>query len=258
MFLDLTYTVRHLLKQIGYDRPGGGRSVSGAAGGHQAHAHAVAGQHLCGADRNQFLLAPGNTFAAQYHEREPPVLDPEPPFSRCFLLPLPEEADSAASREVQSNWPASSFTAISLPPWARRLTWRGPVAVRGSSTGRPARPSACITWTGRSANCSAPPPDGCASNLVQRWLSRDAKPLRKAVQAWIDEQWKKHELGADQFIASLRNTAKQNSAKRRRTLSTTVIAPLIRRYAELAKNHMGGRKATCRSPTSRRTKSRTS
>ena len=46
-----------------------------------------------------FFSTPGNSFSAHYHERSA-ILDSDPPFSRCFVLPMPEEADTANSREM--------------------------------------------------------------------------------------------------------------------------------------------------------------
>src|SRR5262249_44439825 len=39
--------------------------------------------------------------------------------------------------------------------------------------------------------------------IVQRWLSKDSKPVRAAVEAHVQEQWLQRELGADAFIHRL-------------------------------------------------------
>jgi hypothetical protein len=39
--------------------------------------------------------------------------------------------------------------------------------------------------------------------LVQRWMSKDSKPVARQVQDWVQEQWVQHELGADSFIHRL-------------------------------------------------------
>jgi hypothetical protein len=41
--------------------------------------------------------------------------------------------------------------------------------------------------------------------LVDRWMSKECKPLQAAVQDWVQEQWTTQELGADSFISTLQD-----------------------------------------------------
>ena len=51
----------------------------------------------------------------------------------------------------------------------------------------------------------------------------------------MDGEWKKNELGADQFIASLPHCETELKQQPEDAFQD-IIAPLIRRYADLAKN----------------------
>src|SRR5262249_59026630 len=76
MFLDLTYTVRHLLKRAGYEQP----EVTGLfllppTQGTRARTLPLGNAYAALTEIN-FFATPGHSFAAQYREREAPVLDP--------------------------------------------------------------------------------------------------------------------------------------------------------------------------------------
>ncbi len=100
MFLDLAYTLRALLKQAGYEQP----DVVGVfllPGVDRNRTRVLTLGNACAALRELSHFArPGTTFTARYHQREAPVQDSEPPFSRCVMLPLPEETDEASTREL--------------------------------------------------------------------------------------------------------------------------------------------------------------
>jgi eukaryotic-like serine/threonine-protein kinase len=237
MFLDMTYTVRHLLKQIGYDRPDViGLFLLPPVEGKRSRTLSLGNAYAALTEIN-FFSAPGNTFAAQYQDREPPLLDPDPPFSRCFLVPLLDETDATASREPIERTAQFLFRDLTSPlgkaadlarscvPWKQR-------GFTASTFGL-----FHVDWPQRELLRTAS--RQLCQQLVQRWLSREAKPIRKAVQSWIDEQWKKHELGADHFIARLREQCESALCRAPEDTFQAVIAPLVQRYVELAKNNMG-------------------
>ena len=111
MFLDLTYTVRTLLKQIGYEQP----EVVGLlflppTEGKRTR-KAVAGQHLCGPHRDHFLL-----LAGQFVRRPVSRTRTADPRSRPAVQPLFPAADGRGSRHRQEPgnariWPVNSCTA---------------------------------------------------------------------------------------------------------------------------------------------------
>jgi serine/threonine protein kinase len=242
MFLDLTYTVRNLLKQAGYNQP----DVTGLfflppTKGRRARTLAL-GNAYAALTEMTFFSTPGNSFAAQYHEREAPLLDPSPPFARCFVLPLSGEGDAESGEETLQL--AGHFV-------YRDLT--SPLAKAADDV----RFAQARLWPQESQTCStfglyqvAWPRRELLRNaarrlchqLVQRWMSKDAKPVAKAAHAWIDEEWKAKDLGADHFIAGMRELCEQSLGKAAEDVFHDIIAPLKGRAAGAAQNAPAAKK----------------
>jgi hypothetical protein len=64
---------------------------------------------------------------------------------------------------------------------------------------------------------------------VQRWISKDSKPIRDAVQDWVKEQWAGLGLGGDSFIGRLRETVQQRLKKSPESLLQAPSEPLLQR-----------------------------
>ena len=45
--------------------------------------------------------------------------------------------------------------------------------------------------------------------LVQRWMSKDSKPIREAVRSWVEEQWTRQELGSSVLMERLVESSQQ-------------------------------------------------
>ena len=89
-----------------------------------------------------------------------------------------------------STWPASSCTATSLAAGPGRRPGPGRPAAPAVAVARPVLPDVRPVHPRLAAPpCCARRPAACASCLVQRWMSKDSKPMREAVQAWVQEQW---------------------------------------------------------------------
>ncbi len=100
MFLDLAYTVRALLKQAGYQQPDVvGLFLLPSVDRNRTRTMTLGNACAALRELNHFAT-PGRTFTAKYHQRKAPILDSEPPFGRCILLPLPDETDEVATREL--------------------------------------------------------------------------------------------------------------------------------------------------------------
>src|SRR5262249_3553421 len=99
-FIDLAYVVRSLLKRRGYEEPDlVGLLLLPALDGSRTRTMTVGNAYAALTELNHYAT-PGTVFSARYHEREAPIEDPEPPFNRCMMLPLPEESDEVATREL--------------------------------------------------------------------------------------------------------------------------------------------------------------
>ena len=160
VFLDLAYTLRAMLRQMGYAQPDVvGLLLLPPVDRHRTRVLPL-GNACAALTELSYYSSPTSVFTARYHEREAPVQDPDPPFSRCFLLQMPDEADETATRELIDS--AGQFlhrdlcsplgkaadlgrAGLSAPPWEQR----GPVlpdvrpvppvlaAARAAARGRP-------------------------------------------------------------------------------------------------------------------------
>ncbi|MFO0841053.1 MAG: tubulin-like doman-containing protein [Gemmataceae bacterium] len=93
MFIDLAYTLRALLRQMGYENPDVvALLLVPPVDGSRTKVMSLGNTYASLAELNYFGR-PETVFQARYHDREPPVLDPGPPFSRVVALPFPDEGD---------------------------------------------------------------------------------------------------------------------------------------------------------------------
>jgi serine/threonine protein kinase len=209
MFLDLAYTVRALLRHMGYAQP----DVVGLfllPPVDPAKTRVLPLGNTCAALRELLHFArPGTTFSARYHEREEPVRDGEPPFSRCLLLPLPEETD-------EQNQAV-------LTQMAGQMLWRELCSPLGQAApvGRASLPPPPDSQHGLffqtfglfnlrwpRANLHQAVARQLCQRLVQDWMSKDSKPIRERVQTWVQEQRARRDLEATHFLGELTEACK--------------------------------------------------
>jgi eukaryotic-like serine/threonine-protein kinase len=215
VFLDLAYVLRRQLKQLGYRQPDvvgllvapehapeaedeGARGSAGKGSGARAALAAPRQSARMLTQSNAFaaltelshFATPGNTFHARYHDQEPAIQDSEPPFTRWALLPLPEEAGEAGAREVAAlageflgrdlasplgQAAALARAGLPAPPWPERGLFCQTFGLYQFIS--PHRP-----MVERAAR-------GLCARLLQRWITKDAGPVRTAVEARVREQW---------------------------------------------------------------------
>ncbi len=233
VFLDVAYTLRARLRQMGYEqpdvvallllpKPDAGRTRTLAVG----NTYAALTELI-------HYATPGTTFTAKYHDREPPVRDGDPPFGRVLVLPLPDETDEVATRELVEL--AGEFLARDLASPIGRACDLARAGL--SSPPWEARGLHCHTfglyqliWPRRELEQSAA--RRLCQRLVQRWMTKDSKPVREAVQGWVREQWAGRELGADRFIERLLDAARAKLGRGPEEAFAEVIEPLVRRTIE--------------------------
>jgi serine/threonine protein kinase/uncharacterized damage-inducible protein DinB len=228
MFLDLAYTLRAMLKQAGYHQPD------------------VVGLFLLPTvDRNRTRTLPlgnayaalrelcyfarhGTTFMAQYHTREPALEDSDPPFARSILLPLPDETDESATRQIIEK--AGLFLARDLcSPF-------GPAADlgRGGLIGASWEARGLFYQTFGLYQLSWPRHELTSAlarrlchRLVQRWMSKDSKPIREAVRAWVEEQWAQQQLGVNLLMEQLSEMSRQALGQDPDEVFRSLVQPLV-------------------------------
>jgi serine/threonine protein kinase len=239
-FLDLAYLVRSLLKRRGYEEPDviGLLLLPGLDGN---HSRVLTVGNACAAlTELSYYATPGTVFSARYSDREPPIEDSEPPFNRCILLPLPEESDEVATRELAEL--AGYFLArdlcsplgraadlgragLSAPPWPSRGLYYQTFGLHR------------LSWPRRALIRKAA--RRLCQRLVERWMTKDSKPLREAVQTFVRDQWTERGLGADQFIERLQGECAKALGQVPEDLFATAIDPVVTRCQATAAGGSG-------------------
>jgi serine/threonine protein kinase len=227
MFLDLAYTVRSILKHAGYQQP----DVVGLFLLPNVDRNRTRIQTLgnaCAALRElRYFARPGITFTTKYHQREPAVQDSDPPFSRSIFLPLPEETNELATRQTVEE--AGLYLARDLCSPLGTVADLG----RGGMTGTPWESRGLFYQTFGLYQLSWPRHELLSTlagrlcqRLVQRWMSKDSKPIREAVRAWVEEQWSKQQLGSSVLMERLGETTQQVLGQDSEALFCAILEPL--------------------------------
>ncbi len=232
IFLDLAYTLRALLRQMGYDQPDVVGLLLLPPVDHCRTRVVPLGNAFAALTELRHYSAPDSAFAARYHEREAPIHDTEPPFSRCILLPLPDEADEVATRELVDLAGQHLYrdlcsplgkaadlgrAGLPAPPWQSRGLFYQTFGQYQLAWPR----HALRRETGRRL----------CQKLLLRWMSKDSKPLREAVQTWIQEQWARLELGSEPMISHLRDACQGLLRQAPEDAFLAAVRPLVERCA---------------------------
>src|SRR5262249_38691892 len=98
--LDAAYTVRSLLRQMGYDPPDVvGLLLLPPVDGNRTQVMSV-GNTFAALTELLYYANPATRYQSKFHDREGALSDEDPPFPRCLVLPLPDESDEVAAGEV--------------------------------------------------------------------------------------------------------------------------------------------------------------
>lgn len=233
MFIDLAYTLRALLKQMGYENPDVvALLLLPPIDGGRTKVMSLGNTYAALAELNYFGM-PGTVFQARYHERESPVQDNGPPFSRVTILPFPDENDEVATRELIDLAGQTLYRELATPLGkAADLARAGLPSPPWDSRGQYFQTFNLfqISWP-RQALVQALGRQLCLK-LVQRWASKDARPVRDQAQQWVQEQWHILELGADCFIHRIQALVLKSLGKPPEGAFLAITEPLNRGSAQ--------------------------
>ena len=265
MFLDLAYTVRMLLRRLGYGWPDvvgllfapmistrasrQGTSSPGVPGhappGATARTPLPLGNACAALAELHHFARPDAEFSARYLEKESPLTDPGPPFARTVLLPIPEEAQTRAAAEVVGM--AARFLLDDSCFGLGKLS-------SAARAGLPAPPPArCGQYFETFGTYRLTVPRRqvvrrlaalCVQKLVRRWVSKDTKALEDPVRGWVEEQWRGHELGAEHFIGRVQQACEKRLGKAPEAAFNAALQPLL---AKLGEGPTAGPKSSGRS-----------
>jgi hypothetical protein len=243
MLLDLAYLARQQLHALGHDSA----EVIGVcylppADRDPRRAAELANAFAALSELNHFS-SPHAVFTACYELGEKRKADPlftwrGPPMNRCQFFALPEKREAAVNEDAGGAPVFPPLLSKTLSTVARCLfsectTGLGraadeqrlrPTAETGAGRTRADRPAASqggaqyqlvglyrILWPRRQLLEQAA--SGVCRRLVKRWMSKDARPIRDAVQEWMKEKWEAVGLSADQAIGRFQESC-QNALGR--------------------------------------------
>jgi hypothetical protein len=260
MVLDLAYVVRTLLKQLGFERP----EVVGLffvppLTENPAQLTGVGNAHAALTELNHFS-SPRYTFALNCDSRDSPVtgpvVDADPPFSRCVLLPLAEAAPQSLALAghflaAELTTPLGRSADMGRREQLQLIEERG----TGSDDSAAANPRSAlldrrlllstfglhrVVWPRRAMLTRAA--RRLCRRLVERWMTKDPKPIKAKVQAWVKDQWEKQELGPNAVIDQLHTACEQALGKPADSAFAVLIDPLAVQSAGIAprKGEAGG------------------
>ena len=220
MFLDVAYTVRQLLIDLGHEEAEiVGLFVLPSADAEAARPAELANTYAALTELNHFA-DPRRHFQARYESGEAGttaqvVLSGSgPPFQRCVLFSLPDPRGAGPAGESPDGTPPLSQAAARVVGLAGRYLFtelatslsRAADQARRQAASRPAPLYQAVgmyrqLWPRRQMLDRAA--RGLCRRLVQRWMSKDAKALREPLKPWVQKQWDDHSLGLQQIIARL-------------------------------------------------------
>jgi hypothetical protein len=205
LFIDLAYLTRDLLRQMGHNNPEIVGLLVVPAGNSRGDKPAALCNTFAALTELKHFSAPGVTFQADYGDPEGIVSDSQPPFSQCYLLPVPGEA--AKERLPQPAELAGGFlfanlitplgrTTDACRPRDRKLP-RAPVNSFGMFR---------FSWPRRIFQQQAA--RRLCRYLVEYWMA-GVKPGSEEIRAWLVEQWSKRGLEAKTLSARLKAACQQ-------------------------------------------------
>ena len=209
MFLDLAYLVRHELRQVGYLKPEVVGLFFVPPADKAASRNAALGNAFASLAELYHFQAKRSRYQTPFDKSEAPVVDPEPPFARVAVLPLPSGTNPKVQAAVAGRAARALFHEI--------LTPAGRVADEVRETYRNALPSAIpVCQTFGLFRLSWPRPEMLAAatrrfaqRQIQRWTAKEAAHLREPIAAWLTQQWSERRLTNQDVIGCLHGAVRE-------------------------------------------------
>ncbi len=213
MFLDVAYVTRMLLRRLGYD----GAEIVGLlylppVGRDGIRSNSLANTYASLLELNHFSRDEA-VFAARYENNDPqtrndPLCEIGAPLQRCVLLPLPEQRGSLVQEEnAKATALAGDFLFRDLAsPLGRvideqrrlKLSLSNDYLMPGGNLLCQSFGLSRMTWPRRALlkRCSR----RLCKRLIDRWMSKDARPVADEVREHTAEQWDKAGMRAENLI----------------------------------------------------------
>ncbi|MFM7151116.1 MAG: tubulin-like doman-containing protein [Gemmataceae bacterium] len=228
MFLDLAYMLRAELKRMGYDNP---EIVAvlylPSVDPSRTQVTSLAN---CYASLKELLhySQTGTKFSAKYQTKEAGIEDSAPPFSRVLLQKLPEEGQETPFQELVESTADLLLLELTKPAGSALDQLRASSSAK--ATKRPGQ--SFLSFNLFKFFCPRDQLQRAIANslcqkLVQRWASRDPKPVRERAEKWVQDKWVILELDAECFIHRMQADLTKQLGRPADALFSEVISPLV-------------------------------
>jgi serine/threonine protein kinase len=239
MFLDVAYTLRRLLRGLGHtDSEVHGLFLLPKAETGPGRPAELANTFAALTELNHFS-APGGRFQARYTgETNGPVealSEAGAPFQRCVLFSLPDPRSDGAAGESPDGLPGLAPGAARVVSLAGHFLLTDLASSLGRTADQARRPGAGpvyqavgmyrLLWPRRQMRDQAA--RVLCRRLVQRWMSKDAKPLREPLRPWVQQQWDDQGLALEQLIARFQTGCEHALKQTPENAFGAVLAPVL-------------------------------
>jgi hypothetical protein len=245
MFIDAAYTVRHLLRKLGYNRaevvglfflPAVERAGKATADLAQAYAALTELHHY---STGQSAFSAVYDISATPNSTKP-ISEAGPPFERCYFLTVPRPAPGpplTVHDLPETVALAGQFlyrdiaTRIGKTIDGAREQWRR-VSLQPSQVLLPCYQTMGlyrVVWP-RKALLEQASRRLC-QRLVARWMEKDADALSETLANWAQEQWDDSGLRPENLIARHQELCEQHLHQSPERMLQEILAPLAKLFA---------------------------
>jgi hypothetical protein len=229
-FIDVAYVTRYLLRGLGYQDPDvvGVLLLPNAARQSPALGNAFAAL----TELNHFSL-PQVTYQAFFDEQEEPISDPAAPFSRCVMVPLPEEGKDPTPTRDLAGLVGDALARELVTPLGRRLDDERAKGEpdAASATGAKCQAFGAYRFSVPRRAVTEQVSRALSLRLVKSWLSADRLEMRHAVWAHLSEKRPRLELQPEALTAALNSACVRALGESPEAACSAVIAQALARGA---------------------------
>ena len=208
MFLDLAYLIRHELRQVGYFKPEVIGLLFAPPADKSAARNATLGNTFAALAELYHFQARRYRYQTTFDKSEAPIIDPDTPFARVAILPLPQSTNAKEQAATAARAARALFQEL--------LTPAGRVADESRSAACNTNPSPLpICQSFGLFRLSWPRPEMLsaatrrfAQRQIQRWTAKDAAHLREPISDWLTQQWCERRLSNQDVIGALHGSVR--------------------------------------------------
>jgi serine/threonine protein kinase len=229
MFIDLAYIVRAQLHQLGYTDPDViGILLLPAAGVQRGASTLALGNAFAAMTELNYFNAATTTFSFRFDDKEGKIKDKDAPFRRSIVLPLEPEADKKRTGETARLVGDLLLRDLTAPLGRLVETCRPadtPEAPAREKSNCHTLGSYRFSWP-RRILLHRSSRQVCAQ-LLDRWMEKDAAPVRQAVHAWLEKELARLEIDTEVLIGILQDACEKELGHAPESAFADLIEPFI-------------------------------